>query len=204
MHRRTFAFALGIAAIGCSVRRDGGAPHRMQQVYRYVDKDGRVVYSDRGPPSDAKDVQAKRPARQRHRGQRDPDRRAAGAGALPGDAVLVRLRRGLHAGRGAAQPARRPFTTVNVEEPEGAEQLKKMTGELRAPVLQVGDRPSSRDTPKRSGTARSTTPATRRRSRRAARLPDAPLRPNRLPPPQPPPHPTSLAHVNAPAPYPRQ
>ena len=33
-----------------------------------------------------------------------------------------------------------PFTTVNVETPEGAEQLNKMTGELRAPVLQVGDR----------------------------------------------------------------
>jgi glutaredoxin len=33
-----------------------------------------------------------------------------------------------------------PFSTVNVETPEGAEQLNKMTGELRAPVLQVGDR----------------------------------------------------------------
>ena len=30
------------------------------QVYRYVDKDGHVVYTDRLPPDAAKDVQAKR------------------------------------------------------------------------------------------------------------------------------------------------
>jgi glutaredoxin len=33
-----------------------------------------------------------------------------------------------------------PFTTVNVETPDGADQLAKVTGELRAPVLQVGDK----------------------------------------------------------------
>jgi hypothetical protein len=31
-----------------------------QQVYRYVDKDGRVIYTDRAPPPDGKEVQAKR------------------------------------------------------------------------------------------------------------------------------------------------
>ena len=30
------------------------------QVYRYVDKDGHVVYSDKPPPADARDAQAKR------------------------------------------------------------------------------------------------------------------------------------------------
>ena len=33
-----------------------------------------------------------------------------------------------------------PFTTVNVEDAKGAEQLKKLTGEQQAPVLQVGDK----------------------------------------------------------------
>jgi hypothetical protein len=28
-----------------------------QQVFRYVDKDGKVVYSDRSPPTDSKEVQ---------------------------------------------------------------------------------------------------------------------------------------------------
>ena len=33
-----------------------------------------------------------------------------------------------------------PFTTVNVEEPKGAEQLQKLTGAQQAPVLQLGDK----------------------------------------------------------------
>ncbi len=36
------------------------AAAQAQQVYRYVDKDGHVVYSDRSPPSDSKEVQTKR------------------------------------------------------------------------------------------------------------------------------------------------
>ena len=31
-----------------------------QQVYRYLDTDGRVVYSDKPPPADARNAQAKR------------------------------------------------------------------------------------------------------------------------------------------------
>src|ERR1700687_3884229 len=39
-----------------------GAPSgaQVQQVYRYVDAEGRVVYSDKPPPANAKDAQAKR------------------------------------------------------------------------------------------------------------------------------------------------
>ena len=33
-----------------------------------------------------------------------------------------------------------PFTTVNVEDAKGAEQLKKLTGEQQAPVLLIGDK----------------------------------------------------------------
>ena len=33
-----------------------------------------------------------------------------------------------------------PFTTVNVEDQKGAEQLQKLTGAQQAPVLQVGDK----------------------------------------------------------------
>jgi hypothetical protein len=31
-----------------------------QQVYRYLDAEGRVVYSDKPPPADARNAQAKR------------------------------------------------------------------------------------------------------------------------------------------------
>ena len=58
MAYRTFRFALAGGVVAAVVATSAAAQN--QQVYRYVDKEGRFVYSDRGPPSDAKDVQAKR------------------------------------------------------------------------------------------------------------------------------------------------
>jgi glutaredoxin len=134
----TFRFALlgGVAAVVVATSAAG----QNQQVYRYVDKEGRVVYSDRGPPSDAKDVQAKRmrgnliednvtPIAAQQAQERFPvTLYSFTCGEVCTQAESLLNRRGV------------PFTTVNVETPEGAEQLNKMTGELRAPVLQVGDR----------------------------------------------------------------
>jgi hypothetical protein len=111
-----------------------------QQVYRYVDKDGRVVYSDRGPPSDARDIQSKRlrgnviennevPVAAQQAQERFPvTLYSFDCGEVCTQAEGLLNRRGV------------PYSGVNVETPEGAEQLSKMTGELRAPVLQVGDR----------------------------------------------------------------
>jgi glutaredoxin len=134
----TFRFALvwGVAAAVVATNAAG----QNQQVYRYVDKEGRVVYSDRGPPSDAKEVQAKRmrgnliedtvvPIAAQQAQERFPvTLYSFSCGEVCTQAESLLNRRGV------------PFTTVNVETPEGAEQLNKMTGELRAPVLQVGDR----------------------------------------------------------------
>jgi hypothetical protein len=129
------ALIAGIAAVFAA-----SAVAQNQQVYRYVDKDGRVVYSDRGPPSDARDVQSKRlrgnvienndiPIASQQAQERFPVTLYSfdcGEVCRQGEALLNR--------RGV------PYSGVNVETPEGAEQLSKMTGELRAPVLQVGDR----------------------------------------------------------------
>ena len=131
-----FALTLGVAAAAIAT----GALAQNQNVYRYVDKEGRVVYSDRGPPSDAKDVQSKRlrgnviednalPIAAQQAQERFPVTLysfACGVVCTQGEALLNK--------RGV------PYATVNVETPEGAEQLNKVTGELRAPVLQVGDR----------------------------------------------------------------
>lgn len=131
-----FALAWGVAAAVVATSAAG----QNQQVYRYVDKEGRVVYSDRGPPSDAKEVQAKRmrgnliedsvvPIAAQQAQERFPvTLYSFSCGEVCTQAESLLNRRGV------------PFTTVNVETPEGAEQLNKMTGELRAPVLQVGDR----------------------------------------------------------------
>ena len=138
MARMTIRLALVSGAIAAFVATSAAAQN--QNVYRYVDKDGRVVYSDRGPPSDAKDVQSKRmrgnviednviPIAAQQAQERFPVTLysfACGEVCTQADGLLNR--------RGV------PFTLVNVETSEGAEQLNKMTGELRAPVLQVGDR----------------------------------------------------------------
>jgi glutaredoxin len=138
MGRATIRNALAcglIAAVAAA-----GAAAQGQQVYRYVDKDGGIVYSDRMPPSDSKDVQAKRlraniienselPLAAQQAQERFPVKLytfSCGQVCAAGEALLNR--------RGV------PFTAVNVETRDGADQLAKVTGELKAPVLQVGDK----------------------------------------------------------------
>ena len=111
-----------------------------QQVYRYVDKDGRTIYTDRPPPADSKDVQAKRitpnfienndvPVALTQATQRFPVTLYTFAcGQVCQNAEALLNRRGV------------PFSTVNVEEQKGAEALQKLTGAQQAPVLQVGDK----------------------------------------------------------------
>jgi len=111
-----------------------------QQVYRYVDKDGRTIYTDRAPPADSKEVQAKRltpnfienndvPVAVTQASQRFPVTLYTFAcGTVCQNAEALLNRRGV------------PFATVNVEEQKGAEQLQKLTGAQQAPVLQVGDK----------------------------------------------------------------
>jgi glutaredoxin len=111
-----------------------------RQVYRYTDKDGRVVYSDRTPPADSKDVQAKKlganyietdelPIVSRQAMERYPvTLYTFPCGELCQNAEALLNRRGV------------PFVTVSVEDPKGAERLKQLTGDSQAPVLQVGDK----------------------------------------------------------------
>ncbi len=124
-----------VAALVCA-----GAFAQGQQVYRYTDPDGRVVYSDRPPPGAAKNVQPKRlganfiendaiPLAARNAAENFPVTLFTFAcGEICQMAEALLNRRGI------------PFTQVNVEEPKGAERLKALTGEMTAPVLQVGDK----------------------------------------------------------------
>ena len=116
------------------------AAAQAQQVYRYVDKEGRIIYSDRAPPSDSKDIQAKRlspnfienndvPVATTQATQRFPVTLYTFAcGTVCQNAEALLNRRGV------------PFSTVNVEDQKGAELLQKLTGAQQAPVLQVGDK----------------------------------------------------------------
>src|SRR5258705_1537434 len=53
---------LGVLALMC-LAVSTIAMAQTQQAYRYVDPEGRVVYSDKPPPPDARDAQAKRNGR---------------------------------------------------------------------------------------------------------------------------------------------
>ena len=111
-----------------------------QQVYRYVDKDGRVIYSDRAPPADSKEVQAKRLSPNYIENNNVPLATVQAAQRFP--VTLYTFACGEVCQNAEALLNRRgvPYTTVNVEDQKGAEQLMKLTGAQQAPVLQVGDK----------------------------------------------------------------
>ena len=111
-----------------------------RQVYRYTDPDGRVIYSDRAPPTNARDVQAKRLGANFIENSQMPLATQQAIERFP--VTLYTFKCGELCQSAEALLNRRgvPFSTVNVEDPKGAEQLKNLTGELQAPVLQVGDK----------------------------------------------------------------
>jgi glutaredoxin len=132
---KRIVFLVGIAA---AIVAAGASAQ--QQVYRYVDKDGKVVYSDRSPPTDSKEVQAKRLSPNFIESNTVPLATMQAAERFP--ATLYTFACGTVCQNAEALLNRRgvPYTTVNVEDVKGAEQLKKLTGEQQAPVLQLGDK----------------------------------------------------------------
>src|SRR5271165_951034 len=115
------------------------ATAQTQQVYRYVDPDGRVVYSDKPPPPNARDAQAKRVGQNTIETsdlsysevmaqERFPvTLYTFGCGTICDTASALLNKRGV------------PHTVVDVGQSEGADKLKRLTGGLDAPALQVGD-----------------------------------------------------------------
>ena len=138
MIKRKLLIAGGCTALGLLLCGEPVAQDR--QVYRYTDVDGRVIYSDRAPTSGAKDVTTKRvrgntidtselPIAMQQASERFPvTLYTFSCGATCDNAQALLNRRGV------------PFSTVNVEEGDGAEKVKALTGESSAPVLQVGDK----------------------------------------------------------------
>ena|SRR5882672_1912728 len=114
-------------------------PAPAQSLYRYLDADGRIVYSDKPPPPSAKDVQPKRlpqnvietdpvPFAARDAAEKYPVTLYTFDCDVCKDAQALLVKRGV------------PFTTVIVSEQAGADKLKALTGKQAAPVLQVGEK----------------------------------------------------------------
>lgn len=129
--------ALGCALAAAALAATAGA---QQQVYRYTDEQGRVIYSDRPPAGAAKDVQPKRLGANFI--ENDATSLAARNAAAGYPVTLYTFACGDICQSAEALLNRRgvPFSQVNVEDAQGAERLKALTGEMTAPVLQVGDK----------------------------------------------------------------
>ena len=128
--------ALALAVIcGCSV----AVAQQLQQVYRYVDPEGRVVYSDKPPPPNARDAQSKRIGKNTIETSNLSYTAALAQERFPvtlytfGCGTVCDTASSLLNKRGV------PHTVVDVGAGDGAEKLKRLTGGLDAPALQVGD-----------------------------------------------------------------
>jgi len=128
-----------IAALSIVVLAAVAAGTTAQSLYRYIDANGRVVYSDQPPPPTARDVQPKRlpenvietdpvPFAMKQAAERFPVTLYTFDCDVCRDAQALLVKRGI------------PFATVIVTEEKGAARLKALTGRQSAPVLQVGDK----------------------------------------------------------------
>jgi glutaredoxin len=118
----------------------GSALAQERQVYRYVDADGRVVYSDRAPTGTAKDVQTKRVWGNTIETSTTPVAVQQAADRFP--VTLYTFACGETCDKATGLLNRRgvPYSTINIEEGENAAKLQALTGDMSAPVLQVGDK----------------------------------------------------------------
>jgi glutaredoxin len=126
-----------LGVLGCVLA--GLALSQGPQVYRYVDAEGRIVYSDHAPPPSATNIQIKK------LGQNLIETEAPLGTRMAQERFPVTFYTfdcGDLCQRGATLLNRRgiPHTTVNVSQQAGADRLKRLTGEMQAPVLQVGDK----------------------------------------------------------------
>ena len=139
MDRSSVAFAAlaGVVALGLAA---GAGAQGEKQLYRYIDADGHVVYTDKTPPPTAKNIQPKRitanvietnemPLAAQLASEKYPvTLYTYDCGEICRNAEALLNRRGV------------PFTTVNVGEPEGMAKLQALTGANSVPVLQVGEK----------------------------------------------------------------
>jgi glutaredoxin len=133
---RPIAFACGVLAAILATSVAAQTP----PIYRYVDQNGRIIYSDHMPPANAKNVETKRLtqnfietdkmplAAQRARDQYPVTLYTYACGEVCDKAEALLNRRGV------------PYAKVDVNDAKGVERLKKLTGDIQVPVLQAGDK----------------------------------------------------------------
>jgi glutaredoxin len=127
---------VGVVALAAAT----GASAQDKQMYRYIDADGKVVYTDKTPPPNAKNVQPKRmnanviesneiPIAAQIASEKYPvTLYTFDCGDICRNAEALLNRRGI------------PYSTIIVSDAQGAAKLQALTGASSAPVLQVGEK----------------------------------------------------------------
>ncbi|MFM9970218.1 MAG: glutaredoxin family protein [Burkholderiales bacterium] len=114
-----------------------------QQLYRWVDKNGKINYTQEPPPKDAaKSVQQRRLTPSGGPADSNPQMPFAVRQAVDNFPVTLytstQCPRGCNEARALLNKRGVPFREVSVADEAGIESLKKMTGDTRVPVLLVG------------------------------------------------------------------
>jgi Domain of unknown function (DUF4124) len=130
--------ALAVLAL-LLIAAGGNAAAQAPQVYRYVDAEGHVVYTDKPPPANAKNAQTKRIGNNTietdslsYAEQLAQDRFPVTLYTFD-CGVICDTAQGMLNKRGV------PHSVVDIRSSDGAEKLKRLTGGIDAPVLQVGE-----------------------------------------------------------------
>lgn len=138
MRFRAHRFAVVTAALALAVTAFAVSA---QSVYRYVDVDGRIVYSDRPPPPDVKNVQTKRLGANYVETSEPSLTAQMAAERFPVTLYTFDCGEICQNAEGLLNRRGVPFTTVDVQKDEqGRLRLHTLTGEENAPVLTLGDK----------------------------------------------------------------
>ncbi|HKW81400.1 MAG TPA: glutaredoxin family protein [Casimicrobiaceae bacterium] len=127
------------AGLACLMLLASAGAAAQTQVYRYVDQEGRVVYSDKPPPPNARNPQTKRIGRNSIETSQLSFATQQAQERYPvtlysfACGVVCDTAEGLLNKRGV------PHAVIDVSQGDGADKLKRLTNGLEAPALQVGD-----------------------------------------------------------------
>lgn len=108
------------------------------QLYRWVDADGKVHYTDKQPPKEAKDIEKKRVGTRADDVQL-PYAVKRAVETFPVTVFNADCGEPCDAARKLLEKRGVPYTERNAQDPEVQVELKKLTGgEVEVPVMQVG------------------------------------------------------------------
>ncbi len=135
--RRPITVAAVVAVVAAATALAASA----QSVYRYVDPDGRIVYSDRAPPPDVKNVQTKRLGANYVETSEPSLTAQMAAERFPVTLYTFDCGEVCQNAEGLLNRRGVPFTLVDVQKDEqGHVRLRALTGEDSAPVLTLGEK----------------------------------------------------------------